>query len=308
MAHARSEGDESTSSLNGSSKRGLSLSGLVLAIIAVLSVSTSASLIRLAGDITAYEIAFWRLLVAVTVLTPPMVATGAWEPTRKAGARSFFIYGAILAAHFITYNLALRYAPIAHVLPLAYTSIIFVAILSAIFFNERLSARQVAGIAVVMAGIVVLAGFDPRLDARVIFGDLLAIATAIAFALYALAARRERARVPLLGYAVGVYAFAALWIAPLAILFTRGGYSWNTVGAVVALGVIPGAVGHTLFNASVRRLNATVANVIFTQEISVGILLGWVVVGEAPTLNAALGAGIMLAGIVAVLLPSPQRF
>lgn len=285
-----------------SSSPGVTLSGLVLAIIAVVSVSTSAVLIRLAGDITVYEIALWRLIIAAAILTPAMIATGAWPAMRQIGLRRFALYGSILSAHFIAYNLALRYAPISHVLPLIYTSTIFVAILSVTVLKETLRLRQIVGIGIVLAGIVVLAGFDPQVNRTVLLGNGFAILTAITFALYAFVGRRERNRVPLLGYAVGVYALAALWTAPLAIGFSRGGYTWSIILALLALGIIPNAIGHTLFNASLRRLNATVANILFTQEITGAIILGWLILGEVPTTNAIVGAGIMLIGIIAVLL------
>lgn len=281
---------------------GITARGIALALLAVASVSTSAVLIRLAGEVSAYEIAFWRLVVAATILTPPMLARGEWPATKALGARRFSLYGAILAAHFIFYNLALRYSPIAHVLPILYTSTIFVAILSALVLGERLRPRQLAGIGIVLVGVVILAGFDPAFSTTTLLGDGLALLSAIAFALYSLVGRRERSRVPLLGYAVGVYALAALWTAPLALSLSRGGYTLAVVLALFGLGLIPNALGHTLYNASLRRLNATVANVLFTQEITGAILLGWLVLGEEPTTNALIGAVVMVLGIIAVLV------
>lgn len=276
--------------------------GVMLGVLAVLAASTSAILVRLAGSVSAYEIALWRLVVATVVLTPPMIATGTWQPTRLVGARRFLVYGATLAAHFVTYNLALRYAPIGHVLPLAYTSTVFIAILSAVVLKEPLRRRQLVGIGVVLLGIVILAGFEPHLDRQILIGDGFAILTAIAFALYSLVGRQARHRVPLLGYAVGVYAFAALWTAPAAIAFSHGGFTTGAILAIVGLGLVPGALGHTLYNASLRNLNATVANVLLTQEITMAIVLGWIVLGEAPGLNVVVGAAVMLAGILAVLI------
>lgn len=281
---------------------GVTLLGLILAVVAVLSVSTSAVLIKLAGAISPFEIALWRLVIASTVLTPPMLATGSWTATRAVGPRRFAVYGAILAAHFVAYNGALRFAPIAHVLPLAYTSTVFSAVLSFAFLRERLRPRQIVGIVVVLAGVVVLSGFNPEVTPRILAGDALALVTALTFALYSLAGRRERQRIPLLGYAVGVYGFAAIWTAPLAIALASGRYSWQVVLALVGLGLIPNAVGHTLFNASLRHLNATVANVLFTLEVVFAILLGWLALGEDPAPNALVGGAIMLIGIIAVLL------
>ena len=289
----------------------ISLAGVVLALVAVLSVSTSAVFIRLAGQVSPYEIAFWRLVVASAVLAPAVWLTGAWPAVRAVGLRRFALYGAILSAHFITYNLGLRYAPVAHVLPLIYTSTIFIAILSAVVLREPLRRAQLAGIGVVIAGAGILAGFEPRFDPRVLLGDGFAVLSAITFALYSMVGRQQRQRVPLFGYAVGVYAMAALWTAPLAALAAWSAsdagaassrYSLQVVLSLLALGLVPNAIGHTLYNASVRRLNAAVANVLFTQEVTGAIVLAWLILGETPTTNALVGAAVMLAGILVVLL------
>ena len=72
--------------------------------------------------------------------------------------------------------------------------------------------------------------------------------------------------------------------------------------AVLALGLLPLALGHTLYNAGLRRVPATVANVLATQEVTGGILLSWLLLGIAPAGNEILGALITLGGIVLVLL------
>lgn len=289
----------------------MSVGGVLLALVAVLSVSTSAVFIRLAGDVSPFEIALWRLVVAALVLSPAVLATRSWSAMRALGLRRFALYGAILSAHFVSYNLGLRYAPVAHVLPLIYTSTIFLAVLSALLLREPLRRAQLAGIAVVVVGAGILAGFEPALDSRILLGDAFALVSAVTFAFYSLAGRMQRQRVPLFGYAVGVYGMAALWTLPLALAGALAGgegdlglhrYSPQVMLALLGLGLIPNAVGHTLYNASVRRLHAAVANVLFTQEVTAAIVLAWVILGEVPSLNALVGAAVMLVGIMVVLL------
>jgi len=62
------------------------------------------------------------------------------------------------------------------------------------------------------------------------------------------------------------------------------------------------ALGHTLYNAALRRTHATYVNLIATQEVTGGIILGYLFLGEVPTLSSFLGAVITLAGIVRVLI------
>jgi drug/metabolite transporter (DMT)-like permease len=52
----------------------------------------------------------------------------------------------------------------------------------------------------------------------------------------------------------------------------------------------------------VRLTHATTANLIATQEVTLGILLGALILGEAPKLNEMAGALVTLIGIALVLL------
>lgn len=282
--------------------------GVAAAILGVLAVSTSAVLIRLAGSVSPFEIAFWRLVTATLVLLPITFLTRGFVNIKQIGLKRLLLYGGALAAHFVAYNAALQFAPVAHVLPLLYTSTIMLAIFSAVLLRESLGSRQVVGIIVVLFGVAILAGFEPQFTWRTAVGDGLALASAAAYAAYSLIGRRERARLPLLGYATSVYGFAALWVFPFALLAAiRSGvaldrYDSQVVLALLALGLIPNAMGHTLYNASVRRLNPALTNVLFTQEITGGVILAWLILGEAASLNAVIGAAIMLVGLVLVLL------
>jgi drug/metabolite transporter (DMT)-like permease len=71
---------------------------------------------------------------------------------------------------------------------------------------------------------------------------------------------------------------------------------------VLALGLLPLGLGHTLYNAALRRTPATYVNLIATQEVTLGILLGILLLGEIPSLNSLIGAFITLVGIVMVIL------
>jgi drug/metabolite transporter (DMT)-like permease len=90
---------------------------------------------------------------------------------------------------------------------------------------------------------------------------------------------------------------------PAAILtFTPEAFNRRTLLAVLAAGLIPLAAGHTLYNAALRRTHATTVNLIATQEVTGGILLGALLLGQIPQANEIAGAAIALAGIALVLI------
>ncbi len=126
--------------------------------------------------------------------------------------------------------------------------------------------------------------------------------SAVTFAIYSIAGRRQRHHVSLLVYAGAVYLAGGLWLLPLAALnFSADGYTLLAMLSVVALAVIPLGVGHTLYNAALRRMRATNVNLIATQEVTGGILLGILLLGEIPSLATLTGIGVTLVGIILVL-------
>ena len=76
----------------------------------------------------------------------------------------------------------------------------------------------------------------------------------------------------------------------------------RAIASILALGLLPLALGHTLYNAALRRTRATPVNLIATQEVTGGVILGMFLLQEIPSLNSLAGALITLAGIVLVIL------
>jgi len=277
--------------------------GALLAGLAVLFFATSPVLVRLADPLSPYEKTAGRLAVAALALL--LVMRLRREPLRltRRDLPLFVGIGLIAALHFVAYVASLNFTTIAHSLAIVYTAPIFVALFSAWFLHEPIRPRQWLGVLIAVLGVAILAGFDPTWNARMALGDLLALASAIMFGLYSVAGRRQRANYSLFPYAIAVYGLAALWVLPAAVAnFTPAGYTLGPLLAVLALGLIPLGVGHTLYNAAVRHTHATTANLIATQEVTLGILLGALILGELPKLNELAGALVTLLGIALVLL------
>ena len=304
--------------------------GLALVAIAVLFFSTSPVLIRWAAlSVSSFEIAAGRLLVAgiavsATVLLRNQVAVrtpaGRGSIWSLLAARSdwprFAFFGLVAALHFFFYAYSLEFTTIAHSLAIMYTAPIWVALLSRLVLGEPLSMRKWLGIVVAVLGVAFLAGFEPiqaliqrsgsatyNFTRRMLIGDLLALGSAITFAVYSIGGRSQRERYPLLVYVGWVYILAALWLLPVAaVAHTPGSYNWPAVASIVGLGVFPLACGHTLYNAALRRVNATYVNLIATQEVLGGVLLGALLLREIPSLNSIIGGLVTIGGILIVLL------
>ncbi|HEY3109487.1 MAG TPA: DMT family transporter [Chloroflexota bacterium] len=300
-------GVEGPGELSASTSAAVDWGGLVYVGLGVCLLSTSPILTRLAAPYSAFEITCGRMAVAAACVLALAGATGVPLGYRRAELPRLAGYGLITALHFFLYIWSLEFTTIAHSLALVYTAPLFVTLCAALLLREPIDRRKYFGIPVVLLGVAVLAGLEPRLDAGMAFGDLLAVGSAICFGLYSVAGRRERDRQPLLRYAGAVYASAAIWLLPTALLTRTGGHGLGPAAAIVALGVFPLGVGHTLYNASLRRVHPTYVNLIATQEVTGGVLLGAILLGELPSPTAVVGVVLTLAGVGIVMLAGERR-
>jgi len=288
--------------------------GVVYAVLAAAFFSTSPVFITWADLMPSLMKTVLRLAVAAVAIwalsrfQPDREAVGVERPAHVSAFR-FAAYGLVTALHFFFYVASLDYTTAAHALAIVYTAPVFVTLLSAVILKESIKRHQWVGVAVTVMGIAILAGFEPAMTARMAFGDFLALLSAITYALYSLAGRYERERYSLFSYASRVYGVGALWLLPAALFIVpsapAGSWGWQQFASVVALGLGPHALGHTLYTASLRRVHATYVNIIASQEVTGGILLAFLILGQVPSLTALLGAGVTLAGFVLVLKRAP---
>ncbi len=285
--------------------------GLIYVCVAVFFFSTSAIMVRWANPFNAVEIAFWRLTIATLFVAIMGAITHQHLWLKRNELPRFLFYGLVTALHFIFYISSLSFTTIAHSLAITYTSPIFVTLFSVLFLRESLAIRKYIGIGVTVLGIAILAGFEPHYTACTLtqtghcmaLGDGLAVLSAICFAVYSIAGRGERNRHPLFRYTTNVYGLAALWLLPATLYFAfQHSYPLTAVAAVIGLGIFPLGLGHTLYNASIRHVHATYANLIATQEVTTGVLLGILFFHEIPSITAVIGGVIALIGIIGVLI------
>jgi len=277
--------------------------GTAFAALAVLAFSTSPVFIRWADDLSPFVVACLRMLIGSGTVYLIGWSLGKRPRLVRADWPRFALWGLVTACHFVLYIASLSFTTVAHSLALVYTSPVWVSVFSWLLLREPLARRKWAGIAVTLAGMAVLSGFEPSWTGRMLLGDLMALGSAVAFGIYSTMGRGQRSRYSLWTYASGVYGMAGLWLLPAAVLsFEMPGRVVLPMFSVLGLGVLPLAVGHTLYNAALRRLHPTLVNIVATQEVTGGVLLSWWLLGEAPSLNAVIGAVIMLVGVAQVII------
>ena len=170
--------------------------------------------------------------------------------------------------------------------------------------GRRPPGRWVAATALAGAGVALLAlggssgaGISP-------LGVGLAVLAGSSYATYTLASKRllEDGHAPE-GVMAALFGLGAVLIAPVLIV---SGPGWLATGGglalVLFLGVVPTAVAYVLFARGLRGLQASEAATITLAEPVTAAALGVFVLGEAITEAGALGAALVLSGLVLLAL------
>jgi drug/metabolite transporter (DMT)-like permease len=280
---------------------------LVLSI-GILTVSTASIFIRYAqASAPSLVIAAWRLGLATLVLTP-IALTRRQGELRQLTRRDLglaLLSGLFLALHFAAWITSLEYTSVASSVVLVTTTPLWVSLASPLLLRERVSRWAWIGMAVALAGGIVIGLSDTGAAAagagkNLLLGDFLALFGAWMAACYVVIGRRLRAKVSLISYTFLVYGMAAL--ALLALMFaTRQpplGYPPQTYLWFLLLALIPQLLGHSSFNWALRYLSAAFVSIVLLGEPVGSIILAYFLLGETPAAIQLGGAALILIGIV----------
>jgi len=302
---------------------------LVLAL-GILAASTSSIFVRYAQrDAPSLVIAAYRLLLAVLILLP--ITRSRRSHSRGISNRSEFVLvlasGLLLAIHFATWISSLEFTSVASSVVLVQTSPLFVALLSPFLLQEKPNPAAWIGMLISLTGGLLIAGGDfcppgplseclkaeGWMSSRVLLGDGLALAGGLSGAGYLMAGRRLRSRVDLLPYITWVYGIAAVVL--LVMVAADGlpltGYRPGTYLLFLSLAIFPQLLAHSSYNWALRYLPASSVSISLLGEPIAAALLAWMVLGELPPVLRAVGAALVLSGIILALRnkaapPSPE--
>lgn len=269
--------------------------------IGVVSVSFAVIFIRLA-DAPPLVIATYRVFLASLILWPLtlLYSRDELKKLNRRDAGLAFLSSIFLALHFGLWISSLSYTSIATSVILVTSSPLFVAVASYIFFKERISWKIVTGIAVCIAG-TMLIGYDNwRIGSGSLLGGVLALSGAISVSGYLLIGRRLRQEMGILVYGSLTYSFAALILLTATLVwgYPLFGYPSGTYLMLVLLAVVPQLLGHLSLNWALRYVSATLITIAVLGEPIGANLLAYLIFDETPRLLELLGGFFILGGII----------
>lgn len=283
----------------------------IAVVIGVISVSTSAVLVKLADQAPAAIIANYRLLFAV-ILMMPIILMKYRHEFRFISSKDWIlalVSGVFLATHFILWFESLNYTSVASSVVLVTLQPIFAFIGTYLFFNERFSSGALISMFIALFGSFIISWGDFQLSGMALFGDILALLGAVTITVYFLLGQKARKRLSLMTYTFIVYGIGAITLT-LYNVFTQSsfiGYPADHWWIFIALAIIPTFLGHSLFNWALRWLStATISMGIVFEPIGATIL-AYFILDEQVTASQWLGGTIVLFGLFLFILSTSRK-
>lgn len=184
---------------------------------------------------------------------------------------------------------------------LLYTAPVFVMLLSALLFRERITGRKLLALLLAVMGCALVSGIltgHARVDA---VGLLLGLGSGFGYALYSIFSR----------YAIDrrydfwtILFYTFLFCSVCCLPFAR----WQTIVPVLsgserlillmlAMGFFTAFLAYGLYTIGLERMESSRAAIIASLEPVVGTVIGFLVFREVPQWDSILGIGLVLAAI-----------
>ncbi|WFU21441.1 DMT family transporter [Bradyrhizobium sp. CB1717] len=256
-------------------------------------------------ELPPLTLVFLRVALGAAMLLPLLRMQGIGLPKGIAGWKPFFAIG--LLNNVIPFSLIVigqTFIPSGLASILNATTPLFTVMVMAAAGEEALQTRRLAGVALGVAGVVILRGWGIETRPGQGVGILLCLGGALSYGFAALAARRLLKDSPPLGTAtfqlmastvmMAVVAGAAEqpWRVPM-----PGVTTWL---AVLGLAALSTALAYIVFFQIIRRSGATNVMLVTLLIPVTAILLGWLVLGEPISMREIAGAIVIGSALLVI--------
>ena len=249
-----------------------------------------------------------------------------WNPIAIAGLRSFiasiviFVYLkhpefnfsfpqiAAAIAHAVTMLLfvaANKTTTAANAILLQYTAPVLTAFIGAVLLKERPRVEHFAALPLASAGMIIM--FFNELGGGNLFGNILALMSAITLSFYFVFMRMQKDGSPIESILLSHWLTAIICII-ISLFLPFPQVTLKSLGAIAVLGIVQLGLSAILFSIAIKRVSAVSANLIAVIEPVFNPLWVFIAIGEAPGVNALIGGGIIvLAVTIASVISAHSR-
>ncbi len=248
-----------------------------------------------------------------------------WNPIAIAGMRSFIASIVILiylkrpvihlsfpqiaaavanAVTMLLFVSANKTTTAANAIILQYIAPVSTAFIGAFLLKERTRIEHYAAIPVVMAGMIVM--FFDELGGGRLFGNVLAVMSAITFGFYFVFMRMQKDGSPLESILLSHWLTAGICII-ISLFLPVPHVTAKSLASIAVLGVVQVGISSILFSFAIKRISAVSAILIAVIEPIFNPIWVFFAIGEAPGANALIGGGIIVLAVTIASIINAHR-
>lgn len=275
---------------------------MIMIVIGVIGISLSSIFVKYSTAPSAVTAAF-RLLWTILLMTPVVfgkkdVRMELFHIDRKTGVRSC-LSGIFLAIHFTLWFESLFHTSVASSTSIVCTEVIWVSMGFCLFMKGKLPKKAVATIFITFLGSILIAYADSFSGGSHLYGDILALLSAIAVAVYMLIGRVVREDVSTTVYTYMVYVACAVTLVIICLLKGYKLFSFGMSAIVVGflLAVFSTILGHSIFSWCLKFFSPSFVSASKLCEPVVAAILAIFLFGELPSLLQVIGGIMILGGV-----------
>ena len=211
----------------------------------------------------------------------------------------------------VCYFSAIKIMPLSTAAILLYTSPIWIMLMSALFFHEKMNKTKIAALALAFTGCVLVSGISG--DGITVNGLLLGLGSGIGYGLYSILgtiALRRYSPYVVTAYTFLIAAIGSLIICRPADMISKFSSAEKPVGLIVLCiltAVITAVIPFLAYTIGLRSVEAGKAGILATIEPMVATVIGIICFSEALTFLSAIGILLILAAVVILNRPADKR-
>lgn len=273
----------------------------IILLLGVVMVTTSSFIVRYALQ-DPYTLAAARVLITGTL---SLIISTQFRYTRlelqSKEILLIFVAGISLASHFAWWFASLSYIPVGTSLSLTNTAPVWIAIISLIVFKQLPNRRGILSIMFVLIGTSILFMGSNTSDLE-IYGLILALSSAIGFAIYLIIAKMMVKKVGLWRYFGLVNSISGLTLLPIVLLQEKSILLPNLWFFGLLLAIFPGLLGHAVYNWAMAKLDQVEVAIATLGEPILGTIIAAIIFTELLGSLEIIGMAFLLGAILLSML------
>lgn len=283
------------------------LKGYALGIVAAATYGMNPlfALPLYSAGMTADSVLFFRYAMAIPLLAAMTAMRGRSFRVNRRQLLTLLILGLLMALSSLSLFLSYNYMDAGIASTILFVYPVMVAVIMAAVFRERLSPVMTASIALALGGIALLYRNSGG-EALSLPGTLLALASALTYAIYIVAVNRSSLKyVPTLTVTFYLLLFGVTLFAGRLLL--SGGIQtppsdrWWLWGCVVCLAVFPTALSFVCTTGAIHHIGSTPTAILGALEPVTAVIIGVSIFGERLTPREIIGLVAIITAVTAVV-------